>query len=673
MKNNNKKIVDFFISYNENNENTTQKIYLNVPYPEKDIARNLGARFDGYRKKWYFTNLNDTQKFKKWLKNRILTYDDLSEEQQALVKLVKEGKNVLVNACIGSGKTSTIQVLCNELQEKKILYLTYNRLLKVDAKCKIQNPNAVVTNYHGFATFVITENKFDISGVSDLIQAYIGYFDVFQTHPSFDLLLIDEYQDINEEISHMLELIKLSNPGIQIVAVGDMDQKIYDKTRLDILDFMNQFLENHESLNFTKCFRLNAEFASRLGKIWNKTIIGVNNECEVKVMSFEQIKLFLEKQEPSDILCIGSRLGIQPNLLNILEEQHPNKFNKNTVYSSINNENRAARILTDNSTALFTTYDSCKGLERKVCVIFDFSIEYWTLRSNQNNIRYEILRNIFCVAASRGKSHIIFADIPKYHLLTDKILSTRYIHDFDYNQPFLISEMFDYLYKEDIEECFSLLEIEKDETAEISEINFEYNSGMIDLSYCIEKLQIASFFDNFSIDEYIDFYIEYKDIKNPPKLSENASIEEKILYYTALVTNQDRYIKQVPIPFINKNDLELLHERMSEKFDKNDTIQVRCDIKFLNNGHEQNCAGYCDVLKDDMVWQIFFIPKVEHDHFLKCACYMIALSKAKGVVWNIRTNERFFITIPDPKKFMEAVIKTITKGKASNVTLFIDQ
>lgn len=140
MKNNNKKIVDFFISYNENNENTTQKIYLNVPYPEKDIARNLGARFDGYRKKWYFTNLNDTHKFKKWLKNRILTYDDLSEEQQALVKLVKEGKNVLVNACIGSGKTSTIQVLCNELQEKKILYLTYNRLLKVDAKSKVANP-----------------------------------------------------------------------------------------------------------------------------------------------------------------------------------------------------------------------------------------------------------------------------------------------------------------------------------------------------------------------------------------------------------------------------------------------------------------------------------------------------------------------------------------------------
>lgn len=53
-----------------------------------------------------------------------MTRNDLSTEQQDLVRLALEGKNVLCDACIGSGKTSTINVLCNEFDSsKQILYL----------------------------------------------------------------------------------------------------------------------------------------------------------------------------------------------------------------------------------------------------------------------------------------------------------------------------------------------------------------------------------------------------------------------------------------------------------------------------------------------------------------------------------------------------------------------
>lgn len=37
-----------------------------------------------------------------------MTLKDLSSEQQDLVRLALDGKNVLCDACIGSGKTSTI-------------------------------------------------------------------------------------------------------------------------------------------------------------------------------------------------------------------------------------------------------------------------------------------------------------------------------------------------------------------------------------------------------------------------------------------------------------------------------------------------------------------------------------------------------------------------------------
>lgn len=41
--------------------------------------------------------------------------------------------------------------------------------------------------------------------------------------PCYDVLIIDEYQDIEQEFADMLEMIKAENPSIQIVAVGDME------------------------------------------------------------------------------------------------------------------------------------------------------------------------------------------------------------------------------------------------------------------------------------------------------------------------------------------------------------------------------------------------------------------------------------------------------------------
>ncbi|MBR7085482.1 MAG: hypothetical protein IKI37_09970, partial [Oscillospiraceae bacterium] len=61
----------------------------------------------------------------------MVTIDDLTDEQKKVLHQVSLGNNVLVDACIGSGKTTAIQALCNVIQNKRILYLTYNKLLKV--------------------------------------------------------------------------------------------------------------------------------------------------------------------------------------------------------------------------------------------------------------------------------------------------------------------------------------------------------------------------------------------------------------------------------------------------------------------------------------------------------------------------------------------------------------
>lgn len=100
-----------------------------------------------------------------------MTLNDLSSEQQEFVHLALSEKNVLCDACIGSGKTSTINVLCDAYPpERRILYLTYNRLLKLDAKDKIKNHNVLVQNYHGFASLPLSFTKYTLTETKLIIQ-----------------------------------------------------------------------------------------------------------------------------------------------------------------------------------------------------------------------------------------------------------------------------------------------------------------------------------------------------------------------------------------------------------------------------------------------------------------------------------------------------------------------
>ena len=182
-----------------------------------------------------------------------------------------------------------------------------------------------------------------------------------------------------------------------------------------------------------------------LGRVWKKQIKGVNSRCKVEEMSKDEIIPFLAEQIPADILCLGARTGTMSEVLNMLEENYPHIFNKKTVYATISEQDSMGKAEPKEDSAIFTTYDSSKGLERKICVVFDFTESYWGVRLAKPQQSYTVLRNIFCVAASRGKNHIIFVK-PEEAMLSEKTLSTCMAE----NQKFEdldISEMFDFKYK----------------------------------------------------------------------------------------------------------------------------------------------------------------------------------------------------------------------------------
>ena len=584
---------------------------------------------------------------------------ELSGEQKLFVEKALEGHNLLVNACIGSGKTTAIQQLCNILPTtKQICYLTYNKLLKIDAKAKIKNSNVMVTNYHGFAYTALIQIGYR-TGVSDLIQTFNRIKP--PTH-RFDILIVDEYQDIDQELSEMLEIIKSRNPKIQIIFVGDMHQKIYDKTTLDVAKFAHEFLDEYIELEFTKCFRLSEPIATALGRVWTKTIHGVNENCKVEKMNMEQVKSFVSAQKPEDILCLGSRTGDMNELLNYLESYFPERFNKKTVYASISDQDRGSVVPTKTS-AIFTTYDSSKGLERPICIIFDFSESYWHSRIHKPQQSYQILKNIFCVAASRGKEHIIFVD--NNEMLREKTLTTNPDQKQEIGK-LDISAMFDFKYKEDVEKCFSLLEVEPIIQSDKKIIKISQHDYLIDLAPCIGIYQEASYFDNYNIDDAINFHfdIHSKGKKSASAQIDSLSIEEKILFLTALETSQHRYTDQVKIPFISTEEKQEIQNRLATQFSTDEEVQTHCTIFFKDkNGNLLFPAmGLADVVKNNTVIELKFIDDVSHENFLQTACYMIALKLKKGILWNVRNNDMYSIKIPDKQKFMDAVIQTVSKG-----------
>lgn len=590
---------------------------------------------------------------------------ELSSEQERFIQTALDGNNILVEACIGSGKTTAIQALCNIIDiSKNILYLTYNKLLKLDAQEKIKKRNVTVTNYHGFVYPYLKRNNIPCS-TKDCIGKFVANK---LTIKHFDILIVDEYQDIEKDFAELLEYIKSTNPKIQIVMVGDMAQKIYDKTSLVVEEWADKFLDQYIKLEFTQCFRIQPQLANKLGTIWGKKIIGINTSCKVEHMNISQVTQFLSTQSPKEVLCLGKRDGNMSDVLNSLEERYPRIYNKNTVYATIRDSETSPRTDEFKSIAIFTTFDGCKGMERPICVVFDWDREYYRIRGKQPKMNLDILRNIFCVAASRGKKKIIFVADSSPILSEDDFL--RDIKQ-DKLENVNISDMLSFKYIEDIMECHSMLDITKISECG-KEINIKSQDGLIDLSPCIGVYQEVVYFKNYKIDTTLKMLLGEKYLKKFNKYNQDRydreikqalelSLGEKILLVTALETHQNRYIEQVKYPFVSEGQDKQLIERLSSRLDESDRVQEDC----LFDINDIKVTGRCDVIKEDAIWELKFTSELSPEHFLQLAMYLIGFNKQTGYLWNTRTDELYLVGIKEGKmeEFKRQVYKTITKKK----------
>lgn len=174
------------------------------------------------------------------------------------------------------------------------------------------------------------------------------------------------------------------------------------------------------------------------------------------------------------------------------------------------------------------------------------------------------------------------------------------------------------------------------------------------------------FFDAYEINKAIEMYLKLNDSKSIlwNKKVQQSSLEQKILFLVSLETNQDRYRTQVELPFIDEAAKKQIADRLFTRLQHTENAQVGCSISFAEKKDGPslfNAGGFADVVKDDIVYELKFVSELTHEHFLQCACYIVALKLEKGILWNTRDNTSYKIRIPDKKRFLDAVSNTITK------------
>lgn len=158
----------------------------------------------------------------------------VSEEQQKIIDVVSNGKNVIVDACAGSGKSTTILSTAKSQPHKQFLLITYNKSLRKEIQEKVREldlTNVHVHTYHSLAVAIYNPEAHVDKVMRILVQTNSPPLRLIPTH----VLVLDEVQDMTFLYFRLVikYLFDLQTP-VQLMVLGDYMQGLYEFKGADI-------------------------------------------------------------------------------------------------------------------------------------------------------------------------------------------------------------------------------------------------------------------------------------------------------------------------------------------------------------------------------------------------------------------------------------------------------
>jgi hypothetical protein len=329
-----------------------------------------------------------------------MTIPNASPEQQTIIDHIKEGKNVAVNACAGSGKSTTILSCANQLAHKKMMQITYNSLLREEINHSIRDnqiQNLEVHTFHSLAVKYYSHDAYTDDGMRRILNN--NKPSIYKIRP-IDIFVLDETQDMSElYFQFVLYFLRDMNVHIQIMVLGDFRQGIYEFKGADTR-FLTKAPEIWRAFSLLKTdhfeccelktsYRITHQMANFINDILLKepgklvackdgeTVVYIRRRTEyIKEWVVKECKGLVAMGVPLSSISILSDSVSGENIYNIenaLVQNNIPCFVQNNL-----NEKLDPRVI--EGKIVFSTFHSAKGRERQYIFVHNFNHKYFQFK-----------------------------------------------------------------------------------------------------------------------------------------------------------------------------------------------------------------------------------------------------------------------------------------------------
>ena len=351
----------------------------------------------------------------------------VSDEQQYIITHVENGKNVQVDACAGSGKSTTILSAAKAMPKKSFLLITYNKSLRKEMKEKIAEldlKNITVHTYHSLAVAVYNEEAY-VDKVMRLLISHNSPLKVVQK--GYDIVVLDEVQDMTFLYYRLIiKYIKDVGQKIQLMVLGDFMQGLYEFKGADIrfLTFATEIWNLFGMLRtpeFEKCqLKTSYRITNQMADFVNETMLQEKrlNACkEGEPVCYIRRKIHeLQWIVVNTIEDLISNHGVKPCDIFVLggSVKGPNsnirKIENSLVEAGIpchvpmmeNSDNIDEEVI--RGKVVFSTFHTSKGRQRPYVFVVGFDHSYFTI--NARTLDPTRCPNTLYVATTRASKQL---------------------------------------------------------------------------------------------------------------------------------------------------------------------------------------------------------------------------------------------------------------------------
>jgi len=607
-----------------------------------------------------------------------------STEQLAIVHGL-EKNNINVDAIAGSGKTTTNLYIASKFKNKKLLLLTYNKDLKFDSRKKASTyniNNLEVHSYHSFCVKYYYNRAYDDNGIIKILENGLLPIKTF----NYDIIILDEVQDLNILYYELICKLVFDNDILaNICVLGDKNQCINSWNQSDwrYIKYADRVF-NFNDCNWKQCT------LSRSFRITNKTSDFLN-KCLLKDERMTSLK---EGVKPRYVICdsFGTRtynrvyqeviyyinMGyayhdffiLAPSVKNSVKSDSPVRHLANilsdsgiSIYVPNSDEEQLDKRELEGK-IVFSTFHQAKGRERKVVIVFNFDISYFTYYAKDKN-PYECPNELY-VACTRSldrlsiihhyqNDYLPFIDHDNIQLYTEYdedvslIISNSDKNPTNFDTS--VTELTKHLPSNVMKDCLkyfnksliqksgsfinipqktrqgNLVEGVSDITGVAIASFFEYkNTGKMSIYNQLndtnrKSLNIVEFIEDS--DDEIDLPIE-KSVKNIKlDILENSDLLFIATKWNSFKSGYTFKLNQIVCYdwLSNENLIKCIH-RLQLQISNDSKYEVKYIISDRKELLNRRLKGFFDCIDNNKVWELKCVKTLRNEHFLQLAIYM---------------------------------------------------